>query len=304
MFFVEVDSEVATSPGEAKPLLAEGTLPCDGIPCAIWSKDESKIYYWKDGRPAERNLRSGEERSIGFPTSHVVGFYSLSGDSRSFAFFGWDQHKRPGIYEYMFDGDEVVPLSTWEDGREAVRLGLGPNSALRWSPDGTKLLFQGWAGHNPGPIQVLERSGKTMRAVAFSQTRSFPRWSPDGGEIAYTDGDCLMVVPSEGGQSRSITCEPALPKDIQHRGIRAASITWSPDGSQLAWTVHNPHQRRIEIWIVDYMDGTREVLWAGEPDYKSWPRWLDWSPDREKVAFGMSYEDQEELWVLSNFLPQ
>ena len=282
MFFVEVDSEVATSPGEAKPLLAEGTLPCDGIPCAIWSKDESKIYYWKGKRPAERNLDSGGERSIGFPTSHSVGFYSLSGDSRSFAFFGWDQHKRPGIYEYMSDGDEIVPLSTWEDGPEAIRLGLRPYPPLRWSPDGTKIAFEQYLNGN-GDIYVVNIDGsKKTRLTTNPATDNTPDWSRDGSQISFQsqrdgtqrfDGS-LYIMNQDGSNQRSIFFSPEL-----------FCSAWSQEGSKIIFgalqQVAGTSQEYVDIFTIN-PDGTNLTRITTSADGETYP---SISPDGQRIVY-------------------
>ena len=138
------------------------------------------------------------------------------------------------------------------------------------------------------------------RVVGHSASRPFPRWSPDGREIAYTDKNCLLVMKRDGSSSRRVVCAPAaIAPRFAYSEI--GSLGWSPDGSKLTWTVHNEREQRIEMWIVDRGTGKHEV-WAGENNYGYWPGESTWSPDGTRIAFRMDHKPDYEIWRLRNLL--
>jgi hypothetical protein len=82
----------------------------------------------------------------------------------------------------------------------------------------------------------------------------------------------------------------------------AGQIGWSPDASKLAWTVHNQQAQRVDLWIVDYFSGRKEV-WPGEKDYQSTIAFPNWAPNGKEITFQKDYASELELWKLSNFQP-
>lgn len=98
-------------------------------------------------------------------------------------------------------------------------------------------------------------------------------WSHDGTAIAYTnvDSDSLFVAPADGSGAQIVGKAPP--------GMFLYGDTWSPDSSQLAYTV-SIGTRKIELDLVD-RDGSnlRRVRTATSGFAVSW------SPDSRRLAF-------------------
>jgi dipeptidyl aminopeptidase/acylaminoacyl peptidase len=113
-------------------------------------------------------------------------------------------------------------------------LNLRSISDLQFSPDGSRLAFvvseppkgERRARH----IWLYERQSGAIREFTYSaKTESFPRWSPDGKQLAFLSNrdeeQQLYVMRSDGGEASALT-----------KGKRAVqSFAWSPDGKQIAF---------------------------------------------------------------------
>jgi dipeptidyl aminopeptidase/acylaminoacyl peptidase len=105
------------------------------------------------------------------------------------------------------------------------------------SPDGRRVAFtrvtvDPVADSYLTTLWVVPTAGGAPRALTFGGRDSQPRWSPDGGRLAFLrspgEGKCpqLHVLPMSGGEAVRLT---DLPKG-------ASSPAWSPDGRRIAFT--------------------------------------------------------------------
>jgi dipeptidyl aminopeptidase/acylaminoacyl peptidase len=113
-------------------------------------------------------------------------------------------------------------------------LNLRSISDLQFSPDGSRLAFvvseppkgERRARH----IWLYERQSGAIRQFTYSaKTESFPRWSPDGKQLAFLSNrdeeQQLYMMRADGGEASALT-----------KGKRAVqSFAWSPDGKQIAF---------------------------------------------------------------------
>jgi Tol biopolymer transport system component len=112
------------------------------------------------------------------------------------------------------------------DGGRAVSVSngiVGDHRRPRWSPDGSRLLFQ--AG---GAIWMVPALGGVPRAVVTALPSPtaralYPEWSPDGKALAWVRRDTVMVRALNGGPTRTLGTM-----------LEAHSLSLSPDGRWIA----------------------------------------------------------------------
>jgi Tol biopolymer transport system component len=75
-----------------------------------------------------------------------------------------------------------------------------------YSPDGRTLAYlDSPRGYWSSPrLVVADADGSDPRVLAEGDRIEFPRWSPDGTSIAYTDGDAIHVVDVSTGENSSV----------------------------------------------------------------------------------------------------
>jgi dipeptidyl aminopeptidase/acylaminoacyl peptidase len=112
-------------------------------------------------------------------------------------------------------------------------------SDLQFSPDGNRLAFvvteppkgEKRARH----IWLYDKQSGVVRQITFSpKSEFFPRWSPDGKQLAFLsdrdDDQQIFVMRSDGGEGAAVT--------KGKRGVNG--FAWSPDGKQIAFLAPDP----------------------------------------------------------------
>jgi dipeptidyl aminopeptidase/acylaminoacyl peptidase len=200
---------------------------------------------------------------------------------------------------------------------DRVIFDLKSASTPRVSHDGTRIAYV-LGGTERGSAKAISHlwlmnaNGTGQRQLTQSGTStSDPVWSPDDASIAFVsnrDGkSAICVLPLDGGEAKVLTSHAQKP----------GSLAWSPDGTQIAYTVpvdpENPDEadrdpglppavrviRRIDykqdnrgylndvrhqVMVVDVASGERRKLSTELKDH-SFP---EWSPDGSLVAAKIS----------------
>lgn len=158
--------------------------------------------------------------------------------------------------------------------QEVVAKVPGRAEALRWSPDGSKLLLDGdGSGDFEVSVVDVETGEVTVLAPSPGSNEGGAAWSPDGTQVAFFSnregpGFAGYVVPATGGEPVRIS-----PPEAQ----QVADLAWSPDGTAIAFS--NTDGLDSSVWTVA-PDGTGARQVSTEPG-STQPAW---SPDGEVLA--------------------
>jgi TolB protein len=127
----------------------------------------------------------------------------------------------------------------WVMNADGTGLAMVPGTALdrspAWSPDGTALVYECYAGPAvPADICVREPGGGGFaQLTATAEEETAPVWSPDGTRVVFSRETAL-------GGSQLVVLDLATlvetPATVAVAGRYDSWPDWSPDGTQLVFT--------------------------------------------------------------------
>lgn len=144
------------------------------------------------------------------------------------------------------------------------------NRSPAFSPDGTRIAFL--SARDCGSSSCLytihpDGSGRLLLADEALE----PSWSPDSSRLAFlgADGE-VFVVPADGSGAPVAIATAEEPKWF------SAPLAWSPDGSRISLSVHDPDdetRENGELIIVDAIEGGVIGRIEGLPSVPFHPTW-------------------------------
>jgi Tol biopolymer transport system component len=138
-----------------------------------------------------------------------------------------------------------------------------------WSPDSMYLALTSNFGHDLTVVFVPGPPRQTLAVTGFA-------WAPQGHQLAYTTDAGLFVLDAQAGVSRQVAS-----------GQSDGGVTWSPDGSRIAFKfgprsafVHGPSENTAQDYYVVAADGNSTPL-----PLTPLARTVAWSPDGKQLAY-------------------
>jgi len=176
------------------------------------------------------------------------------------------------IYSINNDGSGLTKLT-----RDMVDI-FNP----QWSPDGTKILFEG----NPN-IYIMNADGSDLINLTRKAEGMHPDWSPDGKQIVFNSlrsgNNEIYTINTDGTGIKRLTNTPL--DDLEPQ--------WSPYGSWIAYyTTKNLNTGGwyYEICVIN-SDGTelKELIVGVSPH---------WSPDGTYIAFSGYVDSEDDIFMI------
>jgi Ca2+-binding RTX toxin-like protein len=196
----------------------------------------------------------------------------------SLPYWSWDARQLAFQRQSPQSDNGHVLFSAVGQGNETDVVGTG--RARGWRPAGDELLVQ---------LGGLT----TIRDAADRQIGSVPgtdaTWSPDGGKIAYLQGDALYVADATGSNPT------LLRTGISPPAPDLTGPVWSPDGSEIA--IAAATSATTSAILAVKVDGSEDarVLFDGAGDNVN----PSWSPDNARIAFERDYAGPWAIWFVA-----
>lgn len=195
-------------------------------------------------------------------------------------FARYDAAGNGDLWQMTFDGGQQTRLTTgaWDD------------DWAGWSPDGARIVF---ASNRAGQYEIysMKLNGTDLKRLTFHSSIDFePAWSPNNDAIAFRslrDGTArIYLMDPDGTNVRPLLTNPVG---------EMASPTWSPDGTQIAFTrfVDETH---ADIQRVVVGQQTQVCILCGGVDYNP-----AWSPDGTSITYtsGLTPSDIKKTTIAS-----
>jgi Tol biopolymer transport system component len=163
-----------------------------------------------------------------------------------------------GLEIYMMNADGSGTVQLTDDDVD--------NGAADWSPDGTRIVFDGFDAERVLQVYTMavDAPGATATQLTTGAANGKPVWSPDGERIAFLslrDGQReLYVMAADGSEQVNLT---------NHASFDALAA-WSADGTQIAFVSDRSGDREIYTMAADGSDVVRLTHDPGEDSNPSW----------------------------------
>jgi TolB protein len=191
--------------------------------------------------------KNGSVRHALAPELPLTGGGQWSPDGRQILFIGVTPSgsARPEIAIYVANADGSHPRRLLAEDPHPYQ--IGPS----YSPDGRHVAYamaEDTTARPPMRIMVANADGSNPRPLSpFGKGTEWPRWSPDGKQVAYFSGRSgnaeIYVVNADGTNERRLTDSPA----------RDETPAWSPDGKRIAF--QSDRDGAMTLYIMN-ADGT------------------------------------------------
>jgi dipeptidyl-peptidase-4 len=293
-------SRIQSMPGhdryeEMAPLIQESMV--SGALSVEWAEDGRSFEYGFDGKMYRFDLASGEATLLpGEPPSPRGRGMRRGGPERGRQF---DSAESPdgsmrAFYRdrnlFVSAADSTGEVAVTTDGSETDRIKygtaswvygeeLGQNTAMWWSPDGTKLAYYRF-DEGPVPDYYLE-----LDQTQIQSRMDIEAYPKAGAPNPVVD---VFVYDLASQTSTRLDVRDGEPFTDDVVGHYVYSMEWSPDGRELTFNRMNRRQNILEFTACDPASGACRVIVREE-----WPdSWVQNHPPMQYLEDGHRF-----LWI-------
>lgn len=221
--------------------------------------------------------------------SRVVEF-GISPNGAQIAYISGDFGKDRSLWLMQIDGTGAAEIPVEHQNW----------SNLEWCPDGACLTVVAPDENDDYRIYKVDISSSTI-APLNSEIRVSKKtdggsyeWAPDGKSLVYCDNKGISSMDSKGQVLSQLIekdlhdINPILPYAIR-------DISWSPDGSQIAYLAAQIESGPIGLYLYNLNDKSIKELIPPETALE----FLDWSPNGESIVLTAEVDNGRSVLLLN-----
>jgi Tol biopolymer transport system component len=164
----------------------------------------------------------------------------------------------------------------------------------RWSPNGTKILFQSDRDHPDtgyNDVYVMNSDGSGVaRLTTDANDDSMASWSSDGSKIVFQslrNGVNYQVYSMNADGSSQVCLTNTSSSDIEP--------SWSPNGAKIAFASDRDHAGTSSVYVMNSNGTGQQRLTFSAATFDD--RQPTWSRDGAKIAFVSTRDSVTESWT-------
>jgi dipeptidyl-peptidase-4 len=259
-----------------------------------WAEDGSGFEYERDGKLYRYDIALRETELLpGEPPAPQGGFNRRGGpargrqyesaanpDSSLLAFY-----RDRNLHISDVDGSNEVAVTSEGDEAQRTKYGtgswvygeeLGQNTAMWWSPDGSRLAYYGF---DESPVQDYYLQMDQAQIQSTLDIEAYPKAGTDNPVVE------LFVYDVASGTSTPVDVRDGQPFTNDVVGHYVYRVGWTPDGTELLLNRANRRQNIMEFVACDPATGECRVVVREE-----WPTgWVQNSPAMQYLADGRRF---------------
>ncbi len=233
-----------------------------------WSPDGKSIVFKKEDKFWEASPSGSDMHELlpGWRPDHGQYGGNWSPDGRHFIFLS---NPGPQIWAIDRTGNPIRRSFS-----QPAQLTSGPVgwSSPTFSKDGTKIYATGRVAR--GELDRLDPKSNHFEPFLGGISANLLSFSRDGKYVAYVSfPECSLWRANIDGSQ---------PLQLADSSLCPMSVSWSPDGSQIAF-MSGSSQHRYKTYVVPAQGGVSQLLLSNDSGSQTDPRW---SPDGSKIIFG------------------
>jgi Tol biopolymer transport system component len=191
------------------------------------------------------------------------------------------------------DHADFEVMTMLPDGTRATRLTAkgADDKPFGWSPVGVPVIA--YVRYNgPGDIYGITPDGLTLSYLAITpQDENYPKWSPDGAQIAYVVEETQIFIVNRDGTGTHL---------LQTGGGAGAGgqFAWSRDGSRIAFLKEGNAALGIssDIFVINVDGkGLHNITNSRETETA-----FEWSPDGSRILFERLSGTIQDVWIMNS----
>lgn len=268
-----------------------------------WAEDGKSFEYAEDGKLQSFSVKTKkvtllgdapevEKRSWNRPARGRQFDSAESPDGKYKAFT-----KDRNMYLSNADGSNVIPITTDGNEENQVKYGiatwvygeeLGQNTAMWWSPDGSKIAFYRFVEKDVKKYYVL------LDQLSLYDSLEIEAYPKVGEPNLPVD---LMVYDVANKKISVMDIRDGKPYDDGDLGTYIYDISWTPDGRELLFHSTNRRQNILELRAANPETGKSRTVIREE-----WlPSFVENSPEMEVLADGEHFIWASERSGFNNY---